>query len=44
MWDRASLRHFLSGPQREIPGTLMAVAVSDPAELEDLLDYLESLR
>jgi cytochrome c len=43
VWDRASLRRFLSSPQREIPGTLMAASVSDPAELEDLLDYLESL-
>jgi cytochrome c len=44
VWDRASLRGFLSNPQREIPGTLMAASVSDPADLEDLLDYLESLR
>jgi cytochrome c2 len=44
VWDRASLRRFLSHPQREIPGTLMATSVSDPADLENLLDYLESLR
>ena len=44
VWDRYSLRRFLTDPQREIPGTLMAVRVSDPAELESLLDYLESLR
>ena len=44
VWDRDSLRRFLSNPQREVPGTLMAARVSDPAELEDLLDYLESLR
>jgi cytochrome c len=43
VWDRESLRRFLSNPQREIPGTLMAVRVTDPAELESLLDYLESL-
>jgi cytochrome c len=44
VWDRDSLRRFLSNPQREIPGTLMAARVSDPLELENLLDYLESLR
>ena len=44
VWNRDSLRRFLTDPQREIPGTLMAVRVSDPAELESLLDYLESLR
>jgi cytochrome c2 len=44
VWDRDSLRRFLSNPQGEVPGTLMAARVSDPAELEDLLDYLESLR
>jgi cytochrome c len=43
VWDRASLRRFLSNPQREIPNTLMMVRVSDPAELESLLDYLETL-
>jgi len=44
VWDRESLRRFLANPQREIPGTLMAARVTDPAELESLLDYLESLR
>jgi cytochrome c2 len=43
VWDRASLRRFLSDPQSGIPGTLMAVGVANPAELESLLDYLESL-
>ena len=44
VWDRESLRRFVSAPQREIPGSLMPVPVVDPAELEHLLDYLESLR
>lgn len=44
VWDRASLRRFLSAPTREIPGTYMPISVTDPAELESLLDYLESLR
>lgn len=44
VWDRDSLRRFLSEPTREIPGTLMSVGVPDAAEVESLLDYLESLR
>ena len=36
VWDRESLRRFLAAPRREIPGTLMPVAVTDPAELERL--------
>ena len=42
VWDRASLRRFLSDPRRELPGTLMFVGVVDAAQLESLLDYLES--
>lgn len=44
VWDRESLRSFLSDPQRAVPGTLMSVAVTDRDELERLLDYLESLK
>jgi cytochrome c len=44
VWDRESLRRFLSTPRREIPGSIMPVNVADPVELERLLDYLESLR
>ena len=44
VWDRESLRRFLSVPRREIPGSIMPAGVADPAELERLLDYLESLR
>jgi cytochrome c len=44
VWDRESLRRFLSVPRREIPGSIMPVGVADPAELERLLDYLESYR
>jgi hypothetical protein len=31
-------------PRREIPDSIMPVGAMDPAELERLLDYLESLR
>lgn len=44
VWDRESLRRFLSDPRRAVPGTTMPVRVSDPEALERLLDYLESLR
>lgn len=43
VWDRQTLRGFLSAPRRVLPGALMPDGVSDPAELENLLDYLESL-
>jgi cytochrome c len=44
VWDRDSLRRFLAEPSGAVPGTLMGVGVTNPAELESLLDYLESLR
>jgi len=43
VWDRQSLRSFLSEPLGD-PGTAMPVDVENAAELESLLDYLESLR
>ena len=44
VWNRESLRRFLADPRRATPGTIMPVGVADPAELESLLDYLETLR
>lgn len=44
VWDRDSLRRFLADPPRAVPGTIMPVRVEDPAELERLLDFLESYR
>ena len=38
------LRRFISDPGREMPGTLMQVRVQDSKELDDLLNYLETLR
>ena len=43
VWSRASLRRVLSDPAREVPGTIMPVRVEDPRQLEDLLNYLESV-
>ena len=44
VWDRRTLRGFLSAPRREIPTAMMPDGLSDPAEVESLLDYLETLR
>lgn len=44
VWTRSSLRRFLSDPGREVPGTIMPVRVEDPKVLDDLLNYLETLR
>lgn len=44
VWSRSSLRSFLSDPGRAVPGTIMPLRVEDPKELEDLLNYLETLR
>jgi cytochrome c len=44
VWNRESLRRFLAEPPRAIPGTYMPALIVPPAELESLLDYLESLR
>ena len=42
-WDRESVRRFIHDPQQAIPGTFMPAGPSDPVELEQLLDYLETL-
>ena len=44
VWDRASLRRFLSDPGNAIPGTVMPVRVENPKDLDALLNYLETLR
>jgi cytochrome c len=44
VWDRASLRRFLADPSREIRGNYMPAVIVPPAELESLLEHLESFR
>lgn len=44
VWNRGSLRSYLSDPGRAVPGTIMPMRVENPKELEDLLNYLETLR
>ena len=42
-WTFADLAAFLHNPKEWMPGTKMAVAVGDNAELADLLSYLRTL-
>jgi cytochrome c len=44
VWTRSSLRRYISDPGREMPGTLMQVRIPDSKELDDLLNYLETIR
>jgi cytochrome c len=44
VWTRSSLRRYLSDPGREMPGTIMPVQVQDPKDLDELLNYLQTLR
>jgi cytochrome c len=44
VWTRDSLRRFLSDPRGEMPGTLMPWGLANAADLDPLLDYLETLR
>jgi len=44
VWTRSSMRRYLSEPGREMPGTLMQSRITDGRELDDLLNYLETLR
>ncbi|HUL94122.1 MAG TPA: c-type cytochrome [Burkholderiales bacterium] len=44
VWNRSSLRSYLSDPGRAVPGTIMPLRVENTKELEDLLNYLETLR
>jgi cytochrome c len=39
-WTRANLDRFLQGPMRVVPGTRMAVALTDNAQRGALLNYL----
>ena len=44
VWDREALRGLLSVPRRVLPAVMMPDGLPDAAELESLLDYLETLR
>lgn len=40
VWNRASLDRFLAGPAKMVPGTRMAVSVTDKAQRAALIEYL----
>jgi cytochrome c len=42
-WDAASLRKFLAAPSKDVPGTIMPVAVPSPQQIDDLIAYLRTL-
>jgi len=44
VWTRSSLRRYLYDPGREMSGTIMNAQVRDAKELDDLLNFLETLR
>lgn len=39
-WNRASLDQYLAAPSRMVPGTRMAIGVSNPSQRKAILDYL----
>ncbi len=43
-WDSATLDKFLSGPASLVPGTSMAVVVSNPVDRSNLIAFLATLR
>lgn len=43
-WNRANLDRFLTAPARMVPGTRMAISVTDAAQRAAVLDYLASRR
>lgn len=43
-WDKPTLDKFLAGPSKLVPGTRMAISVSNPAERTALIGYLGGLK
>jgi glucose/arabinose dehydrogenase/cytochrome c2 len=42
-WDAATLKRFLGAPGAVVPGTSMALAVSDEADRDNLIAYFQSV-
>lgn len=42
VWDVAALDTFLAAPSKAIPGTRMAIAISDPQDRQAIVSYLEA--
>lgn len=43
-WDEANLKAFLASPGGKVHGTIMPIGVQRPADRDDLVAYLASLR
>ena len=43
-WTKANLDRFLAGPAKMVPGTRMAVMMTDPAQRAALIAYLSTKR
>lgn len=43
-WDKATLDKFLAAPSKVVPGTRMAISVSNPAERAAVIAYLGTLK
>ncbi len=40
-WNERSLKRFLAGPSQMVPGTAMAVSITDPKDRADVVAYLK---
>jgi cytochrome c len=43
VWDAATLDRFLNDPEKVVPGTMMAFAVTEKADRDNLISYFQSL-
>ncbi len=43
-WDKATLDKFLTAPAKLVPGTRMAISVTNPSDRAALVAYLMTLR
>lgn len=43
-WDKATLDRFLQAPAKMVPGTRMAISITNPADRAAVVAYLTSLR
>jgi len=44
VWNEQTLRKYLSAPAEQVPGGNMPLVVVDPAEIDDVLAYLKTLK
>ncbi|MDE2574782.1 MAG: cytochrome c oxidase assembly protein [Rhodospirillales bacterium] len=43
VWTPVTLEKWLAGPQADVPGALMPMAIANPVERRDIIAYLQSL-